>query len=134
MRRFLGVVFLTLLGSGVPVFGVFVLACVTDTAVISCRCPRVFTSRRRSREAALKDNLSSLRSAIDNFQADKGRYPASLEELVPNYIRRIPKDPFTNREEWTIVRESGGVGEGGVIDVISAADGKTCDGVAFKDL
>ena len=52
-------------------------------------------SKRKAQEAALKHNLHAMRSAIDNFYADKQRYPNDLNELVPNYLRKIPPDPIT---------------------------------------
>lgn len=41
---------------------------------------------RAGREAAARDNLYVMRKAIDNFFADKRRYPTGLQELVPNYL------------------------------------------------
>ena len=103
-------------------------------------------AQRKAREAALKDNLHSLRSAIDNFHADKQRYPADLNELVPNYIRRIPKDPITDQEDWEIVMEEptedepentdaeGNPIAPGVQDVKSKAPGQTLDNVPYTEL
>ena len=60
----------------------------------------------QSREAALKDNLHKMRKAIDTFYKDHQRYPATLEELVPNYLRRIPADPMTgSAKTWHLVTE-----------------------------
>src|SRR5258708_36799438 len=42
-----------------------------------------------------------MRGAIDNFYADKQRYPQSLAELKDqHYLRAIPKDPMTGRADW----------------------------------
>ena len=71
-----------------------------------------------------------MRIAIDNFFADKRRYPATLDELVPNYLRRIPTDPITNETTSWIVEPSGPE----VTDVHSGAPGKTCNGVSYSDL
>jgi general secretion pathway protein G len=105
---------------------------------------------RKTRETALMDNLHSMRTAIDNFYADKQRYPGSLEELVPNYIRRIPPDPITQQADWEEVIEDPLTGSGedeipaetdpeavsqpGVQDVRSRAEGTTLDGKAYADL
>lgn len=57
-------------------------------------------------EAALKENLTQMRKAIDNFYADHQRYPATLDELVPNYLRRIPADPMTgSATTWRVIAE-----------------------------
>ena len=55
-------------------------------------------AQRKAREAALMDNLATMRKAIDNFYADKQRYPSDLDELVPNYLRKSPgPDDQTDR-------------------------------------
>lgn len=33
--------------------------------------------------------------ALHAFHLEKGHYPASLNELVPEYLKKIPEDPFT---------------------------------------
>ena len=54
-----------------------------------------------SKEAVLKHNLAILRERIDQFKADRNKYPASLQELVEGgYLREIPEDPMTGAEEW----------------------------------
>jgi len=54
-----------------------------------------------SKEAVLKHNLAILRERIDQFKADRNKYPASLEELVEGgYLREIPEDPMTQAQEW----------------------------------
>jgi general secretion pathway protein G len=106
--------------------------------------------QRKARETALKDNLFTMRKAIDNFYADKQHYPASLEELKPNYIRSIPKDPITGQAEWDEIREDPlsldgeesipaetdpqAMSEPGVMDVKSKAEGSTLDNVPYSEL
>ena len=47
---------------------------------------------QRGREAVLKEDLFRMRDAIDQYYADKGKYPASLEDLVSaGYMRKLPK-------------------------------------------
>jgi hypothetical protein len=57
------------------------------------------------REAALKDTLQAMRKAIDAFHDANGRYPRSLQELVPKYLRHIPVDPVTHRANWRLITE-----------------------------
>jgi len=59
----------------------------------------------QARETALRDNLSAIRKAIQNFHSDKGRYPHSLSELTPNYLRTIPIDPMTKSANWRLTTE-----------------------------
>lgn len=107
----------------------------------------VGTAQRKAREGALRSNLHEMRKAIDNFYADKQRYPTDLNELVPNYIRKIPKDPITMNEDWEQVMDDplsleGGMSEPdpeavtqpGVIDVKSRAVGMTLDNVPYSEL
>jgi len=50
-----------------------------------------------AKEAALRSDLMLMRDAIDQYYADKGKYPESLDALVSeSYLRTVPKDPFTD--------------------------------------
>ena len=96
------------------------------------------------RATALKDNLSVMRKAIRDFHAQEGRYPRSLQELVPKYLRRIPVDPVT-REAWRLTTEqtvqpssdfstaAPAKTETYIIDVHSSAAGKDANGKPFAD-
>jgi general secretion pathway protein G len=103
-------------------------------------------AQRKAREAALMDNLKNMRTAIDNFYADKQRYPADLNELVPNYLKFVPKDPITGLQEWDEVTETpdpdapentdaeGETVAPGVSDVKSLAPGATLNHVPYTEL
>jgi len=101
----------------------------------------------RAREAVLKADLYQMRSTIDQFLADKGHYPDSIQALVDaGYLRFIPVDPITrSAETWEelsaepsdleelepIDEDLGGVT--GIIDVKSGADGVSLDGSLYSD-
>lgn len=97
------------------------------------------TSVLRAREAVLKENLFRLRDAIDQFYADKNKYPASLDELVTEkYIRMVPPDPFTqSAETWqTIMSEPDPLNptaQPGVYDVKSGSEATALDGTKYSD-
>src|SRR6187431_517381 len=56
-----------------------------------------------TRETVLKDDLRKMRSLIDQFAADKGRLPQSLDELASEgYMREVPIDPLTGQKDWAI--------------------------------
>ena len=107
---------------------------------------QVKNSVRKAEEAALMKNLHDMRTAIDNFYADKQRLPSSLEELVPNYIRKIPPDPITDQVDWEEISEQpdpdapqetdefGAPMTGGISDVKSRAQGSTLNNVPYSDL
>ena len=75
--------------------------------------PSYQASLIRAREAVLRENLYSIRSAIDQFAADRGRYPLTLQELVEQrYLHGIPIDPFTrSRESWIIIPPPAATGQ-----------------------
>lgn len=95
--------------------------------------PVVSNSIHRARESTLKEDLHVLRKAIDDFYADTGKYPESLDVLVAKrYIRKVPIDPITERiDSWIIVRGQGN--NGGVIDVHSGSDKQSADGTRYQD-
>ena len=59
----------------------------------------------KAREAVLRETLYNFRNTIDQFYADQGKYPDSIDDLkVKGYMREIPKDPFTSSNTtWEIV-------------------------------
>ena len=97
------------------------------------------TAPQRAREAVLKEDLYAIRDVIDQYFADKGKYPESLDALVEEgYLRRIPVDPITGSEEtWQTVQaeatDEDTEGAGGIIDVKSGADGAALDGTRYSD-
>ena len=96
-------------------------------------------SIQRTQEATLKTNLFRMRDAIDQYYADKGKYPSSLDALVSDqYLRRIPEDPFTkSADTWQTVPAEPDPGnpsaEPGIYDVKSGAQGQALDGTSFAD-
>jgi general secretion pathway protein G len=85
-----------------------------------------------ARETVLRQNLLGLRQAIDQHYRDKGKYPPSLASLVEHrYIRALPVDPVTQRDDtWVLVPPSPGATDA-VFDVKSGAPGQARDGSEF---
>jgi type II secretion system protein G len=103
----------------------------------SIAAPRYFKSIDRAKEATLRSSLAVMRTAIDQFAADRGRYPETLDELVnERYLRMLPEDPLTGRRDaWVLVEPpSDGVLSGRVGDVRSGAAGRTLTGGLYADL
>lgn len=102
--------------------------------LLTLAMPRYFHSVERSREAVLKHDLRSMREAIDQFLADRGRYPASLEELAERrYLRAVPVDPVSQgASAWKLLSPPSGVGDAGVYDVRSGAPGNSLDGEPYE--
>jgi len=92
-----------------------------------------------AKEAALKSDLFFMRDAIDQYYADKGKYPDSLQTLVTdNYIRAIPKDPFTlSTDSWQTVEAEPQAGsstaEPGIYDVKSGSQDTAIDGTKYAE-
>ena len=92
----------------------------------------------RSREAVLKEDLFRMRDAIDQYYADRGEYPSTLENLVTDgYLRTIPEDPLTgSAETWqTELAELDPADPfaQGIYDVKSSAEGVALNGTLYAD-
>jgi len=56
-----------------------------------------------ARETVLKDDLHKMRELIDQYAADKGKLPQSLDDLISSgYMREVPKDPITDNKIGTL--------------------------------
>src|SRR5262249_49334615 len=102
--------------------------------LLTLAVPRYFRSLDRSREAVLRQNLSTLRDALDKYYGDLGRYPDTIDDLVAKrYLRAMPVDPITERSDtWQVVPPPDGERAGRVYDVHSGAPGKTSEGAEFS--
>ena len=94
----------------------------------------------RAKEATLKENLFVMRSAINQYFADKGEYPFDLQTLVDDdYIYRMPKDPITeSTQTWVVTYSDVGDEEDiseeqGIVDVNSGADGDSTEGTPYAE-
>jgi len=93
--------------------------------------PTYQASLIKAREAALRQDLFTLRDILDQHRADQGKFPSSLQTLVATgYLRTVPKDPFTSSETtWQEI--TGGVEEG-IIDVFSGSEFVGTNGVPYN--
>lgn len=100
--------------------------------IIAIAMPRYFDGLHRAKETALKQNLKEMREAIGHYHEDKGQYPATLDTLVlERYLRFIPVDPITEREDtWLIVERT--QTQRGVYDVQSGSPALDKNGVAYN--
>jgi general secretion pathway protein G len=93
----------------------------------------------RAEEAVLKENLFRMRDAMDQFYADKNKWPADLAELVSaGYIREIPEDSMTkSKDTWqTETAEpdpNNPASAGGVSNVHSGSDRTALDGTRYAE-
>jgi general secretion pathway protein G len=100
--------------------------------LLTLAMPRYFGALEKSKETVLRENLNVVRATIDKFRADKGRYPASLAEIVEQqYLRGVPVDPITESSTTWILFEPRDDPRGGVADLRSGAPGVSRDGKAY---
>jgi general secretion pathway protein G len=115
--------------------------------LVSMAVPQYKNAITTAREAALVEDLSRMRDAIEQYYADKGKYPESLEDLVSKgYLKTLPKDPVQPSAEWVPEACTTGSSEGGgaaneetqgkICGVTSGAEGTPLNfGVqSYKDL
>lgn len=102
----------------------------------SIAAPRYFGSLDKAREHTLHTSLNVMRDAIDQYAADRGRYPDSLAQLVAaRYLRALPEDPLTGRNDsWVELAPPPDTAiEGQLGDVRSGAAGRASDGRLYAD-
>jgi general secretion pathway protein G len=117
-----------------------VLIVVTLIVILAAiSMPQYQNSVTRSREAVLKEDLWRMRDVIQQYYADKNKWPASLQDLVSEgYMRQVPEDPFTNSADtWVTVPAepdpSNPSAQPGIEDVKSGAEGTALDGSRYSD-
>ena len=115
----------------------------------------------RMKEAELKEDLRTMRTAIDDYkrlsdqglipvEVDTEGYPKELEDLVKGvelvgqvkkvrkFLRKIPIDPMTGEAEWGLRSlqddaDSTSWGRQNVYDVYSLSGKTALDGTKYKD-
>lgn len=102
--------------------------------LLTIAVPKYFGSVDRSRETILRQDLATMREALDKYYGDTGQYPDQLEDLTTRkYLRNIPQDPLTeSNTSWIVIAPTNGA-KGAVYDVKSGATGNGSDGTAYSD-
>lgn len=104
--------------------------------LMSVAIPVYRVTVQNARETVLKENLWQMRRAIDQYGADKGKLPQSLDDLVTDgYLREKPIDPITEKNEWDPVmgEDPNNENEQGLKDIKSVAEGEDRDGKKYAD-
>lgn len=96
--------------------------------------PQYQKSVLHAKETVLRDDLFQMRKLIDQYAADKGKLPQSLDELVSGgYLREIPTDPITDNKDWTPTTGDDPASDGqGVTDVHSSSSDTGSDGTPYN--
>jgi general secretion pathway protein G len=91
----------------------------------------------QARESVLRDDLAQMRKLLDQYAADKGQLPQSLEDLsTSGYLREVPVDPITGQKDWNVIMgQDANSAEGGqgVVDVRSASGDLSSEGTPYSE-
>jgi general secretion pathway protein G len=105
--------------------------------LVSVALPQYQKTIMHTRETILSYDLDTMRKLIDQYAADKGKLPQSLDDLVTaGYMREVPKDPITDNKDWNIVTgddpysTEGGTG---VTDVHSSSSEVSTAGTPYSE-
>ena len=103
----------------------------------SIALPQYQKTIMHTRETVLRDNLFKMRSLIDQFAADKGRLPQSVDEIVAEgYMREVPVDPITGTKDWapTMGDDPNSIdGGSGLTDIHSTSTETSSEGTAYSE-
>ncbi|HET6977000.1 MAG TPA: prepilin-type N-terminal cleavage/methylation domain-containing protein [Pyrinomonadaceae bacterium] len=130
---------ITVIGKREAGFTLLELMIVISIIIIlaSITLPQYQKTIMHTRETVLKDDLRKMRSLIDQFGADKGRSPQSLDDLVTEgYMREVPIDPITGEKDWAITTgedPNSSEGEQGMTDIHSASAETSTEGTAYSE-
>jgi general secretion pathway protein G len=100
--------------------------------------PSYIRSVQKAKEAVLKEDLHTMRMAIDSYTVDKEKAPQGLDDLVQaGYLKTLPLDPMTSRNDTWIVGQSDTLTDinetqGGIDDVHSGSQGLSSEGTTYN--
>jgi len=97
--------------------------------------PQYHKTIMHARETVLKDDLVNMRKLIDDYAADKGKLPQSVDDLVSaGYMRKKPKDPITETDDWNPqMGDDPYTGDQGMIDVHSSSSEVSTEGTPYSE-
>lgn len=100
--------------------------------------PSYTNNIRNAKEAVLKEDLHTMRTAIDSYTVDKQKAPESLDDLVQGgYLKVMPVDPFTKRSDTWVPSQDDTLSttdqtQSGISDVHSGAQETASDGSSYN--
>ncbi len=100
--------------------------------------PSYIRAVTRAKEAVLREDLHTLRTAIDSYTVDKEKAPQSLDDLVQaGYLKTVPIDPISSRNDSWITSQSDTLTDinetqGGIDDVHSGSQGVSTEGTTYN--
>ncbi len=100
--------------------------------------PSFVSAIKHAREAVLKEDLQTMRGAIDSYTMDKQKAPQALDDLVQEgYLRAVPEDPMTHSKDTWVPDTSDAMysldeTEPGITDVHSGSEDTGSDGQPYS--
>ena len=100
--------------------------------------PSYISAIKHAKEAVLKEDLHTLRAAIDSYTMDKQKAPQSLDDLIQDgYLKSIPEDPMTKSTTTWVTDTSDSMHsldqtDPGIDDIHSGADDTGSDGQPYN--
>ena len=100
--------------------------------------PSFTAAVQHAREAVLREDLQTMRMAIDSYTMDKQKAPQSLDDLVQEgYLKAIPEDPMTHSKETWVTDTSDAMysidqTDPGINDVHSGSEESGSDGQPYS--
>jgi general secretion pathway protein G len=107
--------------------------------LISIAVPIYQKSLIRARETVLRNNLTTMRTLIDEYTYDKQKAPQTIQDLVSDgYLRAVPMDPITGSDStWKLIMEdvanSTSQTQPGIYDVRSGSDKTSLEGTPYGE-
>jgi general secretion pathway protein G len=102
--------------------------------LLTLAVPRFFPGIDTAKDTILADNLRNTRAVIDQFYADTGRYPDSLEQLVEKkYLRALPVDPVADSNSAWILVPPDDTTKGNIYSIRSGAPGNDRKGRPYAE-
>jgi general secretion pathway protein G len=106
--------------------------------LLAIAVPSYISTIRAAREAALREDLHTLRDAIEQYTEDKEQAPQSLDDLVQaGYLKSMPVDPMTHTADTWVPSQSDSYSsvdqsQTGINDVHSGSDQTGSNGEPYS--
>ena len=100
--------------------------------------PSYISAIKHAREAVLKEDLHTLRAAIDSYTMDKQKAPQSLDDLIQDgYLKAVPDDPMTKSSTTWVTDSTDSMHsldqtDPGIDDIHSGSDETGSDGQPYN--
>jgi len=123
--------------SGFTLIELMVVVAIISILVLIA-VPRFTAAVRSAREAVLKEDLQTMRMAIDSYTMDKQKAPQSLDDLIQDgYLKSVPEDPMTHSKDTWVTDTSDAMysldeTEPGITGVHSGSDETGSDGQPYS--